>query len=196
MSDTELLGQLVSGGETGFAIFYERFSPVLFSIIRRILWDAQEAENALQDAFVQMWKNSARFDPARGALFSWAATIARSKALDHLRRAQRYQRICDLMTEERWAEIPQLTKFPRTNLVDFEERNHLRAALPLLSRGEREAIDLAFFAGMTHVEISQKLQIPLGTIKARIRRGLLTLRHALNAEERATRGSVRLLQAA
>ncbi len=196
MSDTELFRELVSGGDAGFAVFHERLSTALFFSIRHILWDAQEAEDALQDAFMQMWKSSSRFDPARGTLFSWAVTIARHKALDRLRRARRHQRIWEVMTADGSAEEPQFEKFPDTSLVEADERNRLLVALALLSRRKREAIELAFFDGMTHVEISQKCQVPLGTIKARIRRGLLTLRHELPAEERTTRDGVRLLQAA
>ncbi|MBA2585030.1 MAG: sigma-70 family RNA polymerase sigma factor [Chthoniobacterales bacterium] len=194
MSDAEILSQLVSGDETGFWIFYARFSATLFSLIRHILWDAQEAEEALQDAFTQMWKNSSRFDPARGTLFSWAVAIARNKALDRLRRARRHQRIYDCLAEERSAAELQAKQFPASGLMESDERGRVRAALVLLSSAEREVIELAFFSGMTHVEISRKLLLPLGTTKARIRRGLLTLRHAFEVEERTTENGLRDLQ--
>lgn len=192
MSDAEIANQFVSGDETVFGIFYTRFSTTLFSLIRRILWDAQEAEEALQDAFTQMWKDSSRFDPARGTLFAWAATIARNKAIDRLRRARRHQRIYECLAPERSAAELQARQFPASGLMKSDERARVRAALALLSHAEREAIELAFFAGMTHVEISQKFLIPLGTVKARIRRGLLALRHALNAAERPTQGEGRI----
>lgn len=176
-SDQALIHGLTSGGEAGFTAFYERFSSVLFCLVYRILRDRKEAEDALQEAFVQIWKQSSTFDPARAGLFSWTVRIARSRAIDRLRQRQ----ACRRKTETAIAEAGgvEIAPAPDYSLMQREERMQVKAALALLSQHQREALELAFFSAMTHIEISNALRIPLGTVKARIRRGLITLREIL-----------------
>jgi len=180
-SDQELFHSLTSRDETGFTVFYDRFASVLFSVTYCILQDRKEAEDALQEAFIHMWKQSSTFDPARGRLSSWAIMIARYRALDRLRRLQRGHRKIEASISEAVAVEIEGESGPDTNMMQREERKRVKAALARLSHQQREAVELAFFHAMTHLEISAALKVPLGTVKARIRRGLLSLRDILRS---------------
>ncbi len=171
--------RLQGGDETAFASFYRRFSPGLFSLIFQILQDQKEAEDVLQEAFVQMWKKAASYDPDRSALFTWAVMISRNKAIDRLRSRQRRARTIEAITAEMEVVPPESGAQADTLLGQSENRSQVRAVLKQLPGAQREAIDLAFFGGLTQSEISEKLGTPLGTVKARIRRGLLAMREAL-----------------
>lgn len=178
-ADAELMQRLVGGDEGAFASFYRRFSPGLFSMIYHILQDQKESEDVLQEAFVQMWKKAASYDALRSGLFTWAVMISRNKAIDRLRSRQRRSRTFEAAAEELKAVPPESGEQADEVLDQTEERGRVRAALSKLPGAQREAIDLAFFSGLTQTEISSKLGAPLGTVKARIRRGLLALRDVL-----------------
>ena len=178
-ADTELMRRLVTGDEAAFASFYRRFSPGLFSMIYQILQDQKESEDVLQEAFVQMWKKASTYDPNRSGLFTWAVMISRNKAIDRLRSGQRRFRTVEAAANELSVVPPESGQQADELLDQSEERGRVRAALTKLPAGQREAIDLAFFGGMTQLEISSRLNAPLGTVKARIRRGLLALRDVL-----------------
>ena len=177
-ADSELVQQMKSGDEAAFANFYDRFAPGIFFMIYAILQDQKESEDVLQEAFVQMWKRSATYDPARSSLFTWAVMISRHKAIDRLRSRQRQSKLSEAIASE-----SDILSVPADRADDAlarrEEGERVRAALAQLGEGQREAIDLAFFAGLTQIEISERLGAPLGTVKARIRRGLLALREVL-----------------
>lgn len=178
-ADGEMMRRLVTGDEEAFSSFYRRFAPGLFSMIYQVLQDQKESEDVMQEAFVQMWKKGSTYDPERSGLFTWAVMISRNKAIDRLRSRQRRFRTVDAAAAE-WAAVPPEGGEQADALLgQNEERGRIRAALSQLPGGQREALDLAFFGGMTQLEISNKLGAPLGTVKARIRRGLLALRHVL-----------------
>jgi RNA polymerase sigma-70 factor, ECF subfamily len=181
-ANAELMRRLVGGDEAAFASFYRRFAPGLFSMIHQILQDQKESEDVLQEAFVQMWKKAATYDSARSGLFTWAVMISRNKAIDRLRSGQRRFRTIEAATTEFSIAPPESGKQASELLEQGEERSRVRAALAKLPDGQREAIDLAFFGGMTQLEISGKLNAPLGTVKARIRRGLIALRDFLEPQ--------------
>lgn len=179
VTDAELVRQMKAGDEQAFATFYDRFAPGLFSMIYAILRDQKEAEDVLQEAFVQMWKRTATYDAARSSLFTWAVMISRHKAIDRLRARQRQSRLSEAVANENVASTAPARDRADTALARNDERERVRLALSQLGDAQREAIDLAFFAGLTQTQISEKLNTPLGTIKARIRRGLLALRETL-----------------
>jgi RNA polymerase sigma-70 factor (ECF subfamily) len=178
--DAELARQMSNGDERAFVTFYDRFAPGLFSMIYVILRDQKESEDVLQEAFVQMWKRTATYDASRSSLFTWAVMISRHKAIDRLRSRQRQSRLNEAVASEMNA-VPASAPVDRADnaLAWSDERERVRAALAQLSAAQREAIDLAFFAGLTQTQISERLGTPLGTVKARIRRGLLALREVL-----------------
>ena len=178
-ADRELMRRVAAADDAAFSGLYRRFAPGLFSMIYEILRDQKEAEDVLQESFVQMWKKAATYDAARSGLFTWAVMISRNRAIDRLRSRQRRSRTVDAAAAELEAVPPEGGEQADALLGQSEERTRVRSALVKLPAPQREAIDLAFFGGMTQVEISDKLGTPLGTVKARIRRGLLALREVL-----------------
>jgi RNA polymerase sigma-70 factor, ECF subfamily len=179
-ADAELVRKLRSGDERAFATFYDRFAPGLFSMIYAILHDQKESEDVLQEAFLQMWKRTASYDASRSSLFTWAVMISRHKAIDRLRSRQRQARLAEEVADQTDGAATSAPVDRADNvLARSDERERVRAALAQLGDGQREAIELAFFAGLTQTQISEKLGTPLGTVKARIRRGLLALRDVL-----------------
>ena len=181
VADQELISRVIDGDEDAFTSFYRRFSPGLFSMIYQILQDQKESEDILQEAFLQMWKKASTYDGARSGLFTWAVMISRNKAIDRLRARQRRTRAVDAAAVE-FSIAPVDDVAQADDLLNqSDERKKIRAALTTLAAPQREAIDLAFFGGMTQAEISSKLKAPLGTVKARIRRGLLALRDVLES---------------
>lgn len=178
-ADQELMRRVVAGDEGAFSSFYRRFAPGLFSMIYEILQDQKESEDVLQESFVQMWKKASTYDPDRSGLFTWAVMISRNKAIDRIRARQRRARTMEAATVETEAAGPTYAEQATELLGQGEERTRIRRALSSLPDAQRDAIDLAFFRGLTQLEISSKLGAPLGTIKARIRRGLLALRDVL-----------------
>jgi len=138
-----------------------------------MLGDRQEAEEVMQDVFMQIWEKAGTFDPALGSAFHWAIGITRHRAIDRMRARQRRSRL--LEQAQNLATETSMVASDTPALLDPEEATAVRAALNNLSADQRLAIDMAFFGGKTHDEIAQALNEPLGTIKARIRRGLLRI---------------------
>lgn len=177
--DAALLRGCLSGREADFSAFYRRLSPPLFGMVYQIVQHQTDAEDVLQEVFVQLWKKGAAYDPARGTVFTWSVMIARHKAIDRLRARQRRHQLVEAATAESEAAFrasPSFAPDPPSQRGDHER---VHTALSHISPPQRAAIELAFFSGLTQPEIAEKLGAPLGTIKARIRRGLLALRDGL-----------------
>lgn len=168
-----------SGSEAAFHELYARLAPALFSMIFEILRHQKDAEDVLQDVFVQLWKKAVAYDPARGPVFTWAVTIARRKAIDRFRANHRRNTLHETAATENAITVPKAVAPADHLLTQRDEGKRVRAALREIPATQSAAIQLAFFGGLTQPEIAQKLGTPLGTIKARIRRGLLALRDGL-----------------
>jgi RNA polymerase sigma-70 factor (ECF subfamily) len=183
-AEIELLRRIGQGDRESFAQLYDRFSSAVFSAAYRIVNNQQAAEDVLQEVFLQVWEKAALYDPARGKPLTWAITLTRNKAIDRLRATQRRGRLKDSL--ERDAGTSE--KFDGRNsfdAVDLMEKGKLvNEALHKLPDEQREALELAFFSGLTQSEIAEHLKEPLGTIKARIRRGMLRLKSLLDSELR------------
>lgn len=179
-ADREMMRALQSGTNDGFTAFYRRFSPGLFSMVYQILQDQKESEDVLQESFVQMWKKSPTYDSTRSSLFTWAVMISRNRAIDRLRSRQRRARTTEAFTQE-VAVAPTTSNSLSADdaLSATDDRLRVQSAISALPDKQRQAIELAFFGGMTQAEISSKIEAPLGTVKARIRRGLLALRDVI-----------------
>jgi RNA polymerase sigma-70 factor (ECF subfamily) len=158
------------------ADFYDQTSTILFSLAVRILGDVHEAEEVIQDVFVQIWDKAAAFDPAIAAPLHWALSITRNRCIDRLRARQRRSRLVDELEK---ASVVQVADNPPLAST-ADELAAVRSAVAGLPSEQRQAIEMAFFGGMTHLEIAEALKEPLGTIKARIRRGMLKLQDALH----------------
>ena len=163
-----LLLELVAGGDRqAFATLYDRYSPRLLGLIVRILGIRGEAEDVLQETFLQVWRTAGRFDPAKAPPDVWLLLLARSRALDRLRRRT------PLANDGVEQVAPD---DPPAEAARQEDAAHARAAVGDLPADQRRAVELAFFHGLTHEEIAARLNAPLGTVKTRIRLGLIRLR--------------------
>ena len=176
--DAQLLARTAAGDESAFAALYDRFAPGLFSMIVKMTRDEKEAEDVLQEGFTHIWRRAATYDPARSSPFTWAVMILRHKAIDRLRVRQRLDRTLEKATVE-FAHFPEADDVSAGDAVRHDDGAQVRAALGQIPAEQRRAVELAFFSGLTHEQIAEQLATPLGTIKARIRRGLLKLRDVL-----------------
>jgi len=170
-SDGQLAQALASRDPRALAALYDRHASFALAVALRILGDRQEAEEAVQDAIWQIWTGRVRYDPLRGRFRTWVFMIARSRALDRLRRRASALRPAPERVE---AHDP---------VPELELARDVRESLAALGDDQREAIVLAFYDGLTHDEIAARLGNPVGTVKSRIRRGLIELRTALRARE-------------
>ncbi len=181
-TEIALLQRVAQGDRESFEALYDRFSGVLFSMAYRVLHDQHAAEDTLQEVFMQIWEKASFYDPSRGKPLTWAVTLTRHKAIDRLRSTQRRSRLQDDVQRESET-AGQFDDRTSIDVVASGETSVLvRAAIQKLSKEQREAIELAFYSSLTQSEIAGRLNEPLGTIKARIRRGMSKLRHALSAE--------------
>ncbi len=158
---------------------YRRLSLPLFSMVFEIVKDQKDAEDVLQEAFVQIWKKAATYDPPRAPVFTWAVMIARSKAIDRLRARRRNLPLAAVAVAESETVSPISLEPVDECLQRSDEKVRVRIALSRIPAAERAALDLAFFSGLTQSEIAQKLEAPIEATRARIRRGLLVLRGTL-----------------
>jgi RNA polymerase sigma-70 factor (ECF subfamily) len=169
--DEALIERIRSGDETAMADMYDRYSGIVYGVALRVLGDTGVAEDVLQEVFLQLWRNPHAFDANRGKLATWLAVIARNRAIDHLRKRP---------LEDDIEGLPISTG---VNLENEAARrlavDKIRGVLSGLPQEQRRALEMAFFEGMTHTEIASKTGDPLGTIKTRIRAGLLALRKAV-----------------
>ena len=177
----QLLRRVAQRDLQALSEFYDQTATPLFSVAIRILGDHAEAEEVIQDVFVQIWDKAPAFDDLLGSAFQWALSITRHRAIDRLRSRQRRAKLIEELVQTSGADLPE-NSMPDTEAAGGESALAVRAALISLPNDQRHAIELAFFAGLTHPEIAEVLHQPLGTIKARIRRGLLKLREALDAK--------------
>ena len=159
------------------AELYDRHARPIYSLALRILGDATEAEDIVQEVFSQAWKQAARYSASRGAVGAWLMTLARSRAIDRLR-AKR-ARPADLSDERVAGQLVDAGPPADSQVLSSEQVARVRAALDELPLLQRAAIELAYYEGLTHAEIADRLEQPLGTVKTRIRLAMLKLRDVL-----------------
>ena len=172
-SDLALVAAIRSGDQEAMAELYDRYSSIVYSVALRVLQDTGAAEDVLQDIFMQLWRKPGAFDASRGNMAAWLAVIARHRAIDALRRRRPENDIEDVVVS---VESDLASEAERSRTMD-----KVRGALEAMSKEQRSALEMAYFDGMTHTEIAQKTGEPLGTIKTRIRTGLISLRKVLAA---------------
>ncbi|MDQ2866941.1 MAG: sigma-70 family RNA polymerase sigma factor [Verrucomicrobiota bacterium] len=180
IEDSAVIARVAQGERAAFPLLYDRLSRPLFSLALKMLRDQADAEDLLQDVFVQIWKRAPSYDPRQSSVFSWAVLLTRSRAIDRLRSRMRRSQVIvpSLEGDEAETTLPDAsTGGSGSDIIEKkDEAARVRAALQNLPQEQREAIELAFLSGLTHHEIAERLEQPLGTVKARIRRGLLRLR--------------------
>jgi len=171
------IDRCAAGDQSAMAQLYDESSSLVYSVALRMLGDAADAEEVTLDVYTQVWRTAATYDPNRGKATAWLVTLARSRAIDRLRsRGGRDRRELPILQSE---EMRSDSASPELMTDTAQRRRHIIAALATLSREQREAIELAFFSGLTHCELAERLGQPLGTVKTRIRLGMMKLREQL-----------------
>lgn len=173
--DAELIFKIAQGDEQAFSKLYDRFSAPLYSLILKMSNDDAEAQDALSEGFVQIWRRAATYDSERSAAFTWAVMLVRNKTIDRLRVRLRVDKVRDLATERISPEDD--IDSQSMHAPHLRERAKLvRSVVNALPEDQRIPLEMSFFDGLTHDKIAERLETPLGTVKARIRRGLQKLR--------------------
>jgi len=176
-----LVQRVGQGDRVAFEALYERYSAVLLSTAYRILNDQESAEDVLQEVFLQIWDKAMMYDPKRGKPLTWAVTMTRNRAIDRLRSKQRRHRLQDDLEKES-SIFEKLNGNDSLETVEAGEKSRIvHDAVMQLTKDQREAIELAFFSGLTQSEIAGRLHEPLGTVKARIRRGMMRLKDLIQS---------------
>jgi len=175
--DATLAQRLLERDVDAFEELYDRHSRIVYGLVLRILQQATTAEEVVQDVFLQLWRNASQYDSSRGPFLPWLLTLARNRALDHLRLKSERQR----RREEQTEELPPAIALPdyESGLDQKRRATRVRELMSALQPQQRRAIELAYFEGLSHSEIAAKLQEPLGTVKSWIRNGLLKLKEGL-----------------
>ena len=172
----ELLSRASRGDEAAFAEFYDATSARAYGLALRVVRNPALAEEVAQEAYLDAWRSSSRFDPARGSALGWLLTIVHRKAVDRVRSAEAAtQRDATYHRQTQQVDHDQTAEAAHTSL----EAQRVRGAVSTLTAVQREAVELAFFGGYTHTEVATLLDVPVGTAKTRIRDGLIRLRDAM-----------------
>jgi len=176
-SGAELIRQMVAGDREAFARFYDRYAPLVFPLIQRILRERADASDVLQEVFWEAWQGAAGYDPARGSPEAWLVTRARTRAIDRIRAMRRRSETFVAPLNDALAAAP---ADPGGDVAErTEDRRTVQHALAQLPSAQREVIELAYYAGLTQTEIAERLKQPLGTVKTRIRLALERLREVV-----------------
>ena len=172
------VGRVVRQDEQALADLYDALAGRVYGLALRIVRQVQTAEEVTEDTFWQVWRQAPRFDPLRGSVTAWVLTIARSRALDAVRRVDP----AEALDEDRLAAVASDSD-PQDLLHAVQQEHRLHAALRTLDAVPRQLLALAFFRGLSHEEIASQMSMPLGTVKSQIRRALLRLRDLLGSDD-------------
>jgi len=176
-SDPALVERFLRRDVSAFEELYDRHSRVVYALVVRILQQGATAEEVVQDVFLHLWRNAGQYQANRGPFVPWLLTLARNRALDHLRLKSERQRRREDQTEE----LPAIAQVPDYEKALDEKRRaeRVRSLMGTLSAQQKKAIEMAYFEGLSHSEIAASLKEPLGTVKSCIRNGLLRLKEGL-----------------
>lgn len=183
-SDVELLHAVARGDEGALARLYDQYRVILFGLLVRILNSREEAEDVLQEVFLQVWRRAKDFDEERGRPFTWLITLTRSRAIDRIRQLGARQRLADSAARNTFDEASDAV----TDTLHSEQREIVARALAALPEEQRRTLNLAYFEGLTQSEIAEKLGTPLGTVKTRMRSGMIKLRELLSEQMKSLQG--------
>ncbi|HSE25383.1 MAG TPA: sigma-70 family RNA polymerase sigma factor [Pyrinomonadaceae bacterium] len=181
IDDVALLKAIAGKDEKAVSQLYDRYRVVLFGLLVRILNNREEAEDVLQELFLQVWHRAGDYDPNRGRPFTWLVTLARSRAIDRLRSVASRERVANESAREVTEEVSDAV----ADAVRSEQRGIVTSALSQLPEEQQKALVLAYFDGLTQSEIADRLGAPLGTVKTRMRAGMMKLREVLGGKSQS-----------
>jgi RNA polymerase sigma-70 factor (ECF subfamily) len=173
--DVKLLKAIAARDEAALAQLYDRYRVILFGLLMRILSNREEAEDVLQEVFLQVWRKAEDFDENRGRPFTWLVTLARSRGIDRLRTLAARDRVAEAGAKE----VVDAVSDAATDAFKSEQRGLVNKALAQLPDEQKRPLMLAYFDGLTQSEIATRLGAPLGTVKTRMRTGMMNLREQL-----------------
>lgn len=171
-TEEELVEMLRQGNKHAFSVLYDNYSAALLGIVKKNISDIEIAEDLLQDSFIKIWNNRSMYDPSKGRLYTWMLNIVRNTSIDYLRSKQNKMDERIRRTENIVHEVNHTA-----NVEQQIDHIGIKKIVDTLKEDQRRLIDLAYFEGFTQEEISKKLEIPLGTVKTRMRAALITLRN-------------------
>jgi RNA polymerase sigma-70 factor, ECF subfamily len=180
--DVARVSSAAAGDGSALAGLYDRHARAVYSLALRVVGDEGDAEDVLQEVFAQAWRQASRYDASRGTVAAWLMTMARTRAIDRLRARRSRPESHAAEGEEVWQGLSAPLVDPGDAIAAERDAERVRVALRELPLLQRLAIELAYFEGLTQTEIAERLEQPLGTIKTRIRLGLLKLRDALSSQ--------------
>jgi RNA polymerase sigma-70 factor, ECF subfamily len=176
VSDEDLLLAVARGDQAAFADLFDRFGGSVFGVVKRVVRDPSQSEEVTQEVLVEVWRTATRFDPVRGTAQTWILTMAHRRAIDRVRSEQasrdRTDRIGVRDRSRPFDEVAEAVE------LRFEHQQ-VRDSLTALTELQREAVELAYYGGYTYREVAELLDTPLGTVKTRMRDGLIRLRDAM-----------------
>ena len=176
-----LLARVVKGDQQAFSQLYDHSSTLLFTLAVRMLGSREEAAELLQDVYLEVWRKVSRYDVGRGTPVAWLITLTKSRAIDRLRaRTSRGYRATDSLESEPATQVAAPGPSPFETQADQELRRAVGAAVAGLPQSQQQAIELAYYEGLSHTEIAARLNQPLGTVKTRIKLGMSKLRETLH----------------
>ena len=180
LDDGDLMAAIARGDEAAFAALYDRMSRMVYGVVRKVVRDPSQSEEVAQEVFVEVWRTATRFESTRGSVKTWVLTMAHRRAIDRVRSEQasrdRTERVGH---RERMRPFDEVSENVETRF----EHQQVRAALDHLTDLQREAVELAFYGGYTYREVAELLDAPLGTVKTRMRDGLIRLRDAMGVSQ-------------
>lgn len=182
MPDTALLRQIVERRPEALAELYDRHAPALLALARRILTGSADADEVLQETFLHVWNNAARYDPGRSSVSTWLVLITRSRAIDRLRSRKVVERVHEAAHQENLGDHASPEGVESVFLR--ERRQRVKAELEKLPPEQRQVLEMAFYDGLSQSEIAARAEVPLGTVKTRTLLAMKKLRSALRAEIR------------
>jgi RNA polymerase sigma-70 factor (ECF subfamily) len=180
--ELDLLARVARRERAAFEQLYDRYANILYATAMKFLKEDADAQDVVQDVFIQIWDKAKLYDPAKGKPLTWALTLTRNRSIDRIRAIQRRTRLRDDFEKETVVDESEGVREALSGVDASEKSQILRDAVGRLSPEQRNVIELAFFSGFTQSEIADRLGEPLGTIKARARRGLMKLKEILGTQ--------------
>jgi len=178
--EAALMGRVSEGSHEAFSELTEKYSALIFSTAFKVLNHYEDTEDVTTEVLNTIWKKASSYHPKKGSLVTWICTTARNRAIDRVRSVQRRSALYDRYEQKLQGEIPEARTSGREELYRADARQVLRSAVVALSPEQREVIELAYFEGLTQKQIADRIDSPLGTVKARMRRGVERLRHSID----------------